>query len=59
MDSAAEIRWCEEENTLPCLSVVTKIKGEAWGEEQISQVLKTLSPDKKVWVIDVRTEQTQ
>ena len=47
MDSAAAIQWCEEENARSDYSVALEILGESWGEEQISQAMKTLSPDKK------------
>lgn len=33
-----------------------ELPGETWEEEQVRQVIKALSPDRKAWVIDVRTD---
>ncbi|XP_040180256.1 paraneoplastic antigen Ma1 homolog [Rana temporaria] len=56
MDPAAAVQWCEEEGTHSESSVVIELPGEAWAEEQISQAVKTLSLDRKAWVIAVKTD---
>lgn len=56
MDSVTAIQWCEEENGCPESSVVVDPPGETWTEEQFSQAVKTLVPDKKVWVINVKLD---
>ena len=56
MDPAAATRWCKEENASPDACLVIEIKREAWTEEKLTPVLRVLSPDKKPWVIDVKTD---
>ncbi|XP_073470206.1 paraneoplastic antigen Ma1 homolog [Aquarana catesbeiana] len=56
MDLAAAIQWCEVEGVRSESSVVIELPGEAWAEEQISQAVKTLSPDRKAWVMAVKTD---
>lgn len=51
MDPAAATQWCEDENGQRELSVVT------WTKEKINQAVKTLVPDMKVWVIDLKPNQ--
>ncbi|XP_073469090.1 paraneoplastic antigen Ma1 homolog [Aquarana catesbeiana] len=55
MDRAAAIQWCEE-GARSVSSMVIDLPGEAWAVEQITQAVKTLSPDRKVWVIAVKTD---
>lgn len=56
MDPAASIQWCGEEGAHPESSVGIELSAEAWAEEQFREEVKTLSPDRKVWVIDVKPD---
>ena len=58
MDPAAAARWCREENVLIGHGLVIGIKGENWTEEQLLSVLRTYSKDRKLWVMDMRTDTT-
>ncbi|XP_040210406.1 paraneoplastic antigen Ma1 homolog [Rana temporaria] len=56
MDPEVAVQWCEEEGARSESSMVIELPGEAWAEEQISQAVKTLSLDRKAWVIVVKTD---
>ncbi|XP_040207002.1 modulator of apoptosis 1-like [Rana temporaria] len=58
MDAAAASKWCEDENVPVETGLVIEVKGEVWTEEKLFQVLKTLSTDKKFWVIDTKVDNT-
>ncbi|XP_040207581.1 paraneoplastic antigen Ma2 homolog [Rana temporaria] len=55
MDPVAITKWCKEENASPDACLVVEIKGKVWNEKELASVLKTLSPGRKPWVIDVKT----
>ncbi|XP_040178138.1 paraneoplastic antigen Ma2 homolog [Rana temporaria] len=58
MDAAAASKWCKEENVTLKNGLVVEIKGEVWTEERLLPVLRTLSADRKPWIVDMRADST-
>ncbi|XP_040210458.1 paraneoplastic antigen Ma1 homolog [Rana temporaria] len=58
MDAAAAYKWCKEDNVTLKNGLVVEIKGKVWTEERLLPVLRTLSADRKLWIIDMRTDST-
>ncbi|XP_073470461.1 modulator of apoptosis 1-like [Aquarana catesbeiana] len=56
MDPVTVVQWCEAEGARSEASMAIELPGKAWEEEQVSQVLKALSADRKAWVIAVRPD---
>lgn len=57
MDQVAATQWCEVENFQQDSSVVIDIHGVSWTVEKIRQAVKTLVPDQKVLLIDIKPNQ--
>ncbi|XP_073488846.1 paraneoplastic antigen Ma1 homolog [Aquarana catesbeiana] len=57
MDPSTVVQWCEAEGTRSEASVAIELPGETWEREQISQIVKTLLPDRKAWVIAIKPDE--
>lgn len=56
MDPIKVVQWCKAEGTRSEASVAIEFPGSNWGKKQIKEVVQTLSPDRKAYVVAVKPD---
>lgn len=58
LEPTAASEWCQEQNSQLKLCVVVDIPESEWTEEQAQQTLVALVPGQRVFILDMKTNQS-